>query len=169
LRLAGLGHQIGIEFLREMGVAAPRFGMVLPDLELAWAPLGSELEQRYLGALRAAINCAYANREIVTHLTRRVLEHFFPVGRFDLLFDVSHNTCKEEWHMVAGKRRRLFVHRKGATCAFGVGHADLPPNFAAVGQPVIIGGSMGTSSAILAGIRPRSAPSPPLVMAPAAP
>ncbi|HEY7991048.1 MAG TPA: RtcB family protein [Stellaceae bacterium] len=147
----GLGHQIGTEFLREMAVAAPDFGLVLPDLELACAPLRSELGQRYLGAMRAATNCAYANRQIVTHLTRRVLEHFFPGGRFDLLFDVSHNTCKEEWHAVGGKRRLLFVHRKGATRAFGVGHSDLPAAFAAVGQPVIIGGSMGTSSAILAG------------------
>ena len=147
----GLGHQIGTEFLREMVVAAPGFGLSLPDLELACAPIASELGQRYLGAMRAAINCAYANRQIVTHLTRRVLEHFFPGGRFDLLFDVSHNTCKEEWHVGAGKRRKLFVHRKGATRAFGIGHPDLPPAFAAVGQPVIIGGSMGTSSAILAG------------------
>ncbi len=150
----GLGHQIGTEFLREMAEAAPGFGLVLPDLELASAPITSELGQRYLGAMRAAINCAYANRQIITHLTRRVLAHFFPGGGFDLLFDVSHNTCKEEWHLVGGKRRRLFVHRKGATRAFGAGHAGLPAAFAAVGQPVIIGGSMGTSSAILAGNQP---------------
>lgn len=150
----GLGHQIGTEFLREMAVAAPGFGLALPDLELASAPIASELGQRYLGAMRATINCAYANRQIITHLTRRVLAHFYPGRGFDLLFDVSHNTCKEEWHLVAGRRRRLFVHRKGATRAFGAGHAELPPVFAEVGQPVIIGGSMGTSSAILAGNPP---------------
>ena len=147
----GLGHQIGTEFLREMAVAAPTHGIALPDLELACAPLFSELGQRYLGAMRAAINCALANRQILTHLARRVFGHFFPERTLELLFDVSHNTCKEEWHEVAGKRRHLFVHRKGATRAFGAGHPDLPPALRPVGQPVFIGGSMGTGSAIMVG------------------
>jgi len=151
----GLGHQIGTEYLREMAVAAPSHNLVLPDLELACAPIRSELGQRYLGAMRAGTNCAYANRQIISHLTRRVLQHFFPGGGFDLLFDVSHNTCKEEWHGIDGKKRHLFVHRKGATRAFGAGHPDLPPAFAAIGQPVFIGGSMGTSSAIMAGAAAR--------------
>ncbi len=155
----GLGHQIGTEFLREMAVAAPDHGIILPDLELACAPLRSELGQRYLGAMRAAINCALANRQILTHLARRVFGHFFPDRSLDLLFDVSHNTCKEEWHDVAGRKRHLFVHRKGATRAFGAHHPDLPAAYAAVGQPVFIGGSMGTSSAIMVGasIRPERA------------
>ncbi len=147
----GLGHQIGTEFLREMAVAAPSFGIDLPDLELACAPLSSELGRRYLGAMRAAINCAFANRQILTHLTRRVFSHFFPDCRLVLLFDVSHNTCKEEWHDIGARHRRLFVHRKGATRAFGAGQLDLPREFQAVGQPVLIGGSMGTASAIMAG------------------
>ena len=147
----GLGHQIGTEFLREMAIAAPSHAIVLPDLELACAPIQSELGRRYLGAMRAAINCALANRQILTHLTRRVFKHFFRDISLDLLFDVSHNTCKEEWHDVAGRRRLLFVHRKGATRAFGAQHPDLPPAYAAVGQPVFIGGSMGTSSAIMIG------------------
>jgi len=151
----GLGHQIGTEFLREMAVAAPGHGIVLPDLELACAPLRSELGQRYLGAMRAAINCALANRQILTHLTRRVLGHFFPGRAFDLLFDVSHNTCKEEWHEAAGRKRCLFVHRKGATRAFGATHPDLPTAYAPVGQPVFIGGSMGTASAIMVGASTR--------------
>jgi len=151
----GLGHQIGTEFLREMAVAAPDHGIVLPDLELACAPIQSELGQRYLGAMRAAINCALANRQILTHLARRVFGHFFPDRSLDLLFDVSHNTCKEEWHDVAGRQRRLFVHRKGATRAFGALHPDLPAAYAAVGQPVFIGGSMGTSSAIMVGASTR--------------
>lgn len=155
----GLGHQIGTEFLREMAVAAPGHGIALPDLELACAPILSELGGRYLGAMRAAINCALANRQILTHLTRRVFGHFFPAIRLDLLFDVSHNTCKEEWHEVDGRKRLLFVHRKGATRAFGAGHPDLPADFSAVGQPVFIGGSMGTASAIMAGagVRPERA------------
>ena len=147
----GLGHQIGTEFLREMAIAAPVLGIALPDLELACAPLASELGRRYLGAMRAGINCALANRQVLTHLARRVFRHFFPEASLDLLFDVSHNTCKEEEHEVAGRRRRLFVHRKGATRAFGSGHPGLPMRFAEVGQPVFVGGSMGTASAIMAG------------------
>jgi tRNA-splicing ligase RtcB (3'-phosphate/5'-hydroxy nucleic acid ligase) len=151
----GLGHQIGTEFLREMAIAAPSHGIVLPDLELACAPIRSELGRRYLGAMRAAINCALANRQILTHLTRRVVQHFFPDATLDLLFDVSHNTCKEESHEVAGRNRPLFVHRKGATRAFGAHHAGLPEAFAAIGQPVLIGGSMGTSSSIMVGAAAR--------------
>jgi len=155
----GLGHQIGTDFLREMALAAPAHGITLPDLELACAPIRSELGQRYLGAMRAGINCALANRQIITHLTRRVFAHFFPDTALPVLFDVSHNTCKEEEHEISGERRRLFIHRKGATRAFGAGHPDLPPTFAATGQPVFIGGSMGTSSAIMVGptLRPEHA------------
>lgn len=147
----GLGHQIGTDFLREMALAAPALGISLPDLELACAPIRSELGERYLGAMRAGINCALANRQIITHLTRRVFAHFFPDATLPVLFDVSHNTCKEEEHEVAGKWRRLFVHRKGATRAFGAGRPDLPAVFAKTGQPVFIGGSMGTMSAIMVG------------------
>jgi tRNA-splicing ligase RtcB len=147
----GLGHQIGTDYLREMAVAAAGFGIVLPDRELACCPIRSELGQRYLGAMRAATNCALANRQILTHLTRGAFAHVFGGVEMTLLFDVSHNTCKEEPHPVEGKPRRLFVHRKGATRAFGPGSPALPPEFAAVGQPVLIGGSMGTSSYVLAG------------------
>jgi tRNA-splicing ligase RtcB len=147
----GLGHQIGTEFLREMAIEAPRAGIHLPDRELACAPIRSELGQRYLGAMRAAINCALANRQIICHLTRQVFSAFFPGCRLDLLFDVSHNTCKAERHVVEGVAREVYVHRKGATRAFGPGHRTLPPPLDAVGQPVLIGGSMGTCSYILVG------------------
>lgn len=147
----GLGHQIGTEFLKEMVVTAKASGIELPDRELACAPINSEVGERYLGAMRAAINCALANREILGHYVRRVFEHFFPNRDQRLLFDVSHNTCKVEPHVVAGKRRELFVHRKGATRAFGPGHASLPLALRSVGQPVLVGGSMGTGSYILVG------------------
>jgi len=147
----GLGHQIGTDYLREMAVAAPAAGIALPDRELACAPLKSELGQRYLGAMRAGINCALANRQILSHLARQVFTEVFPGVHPPLLYDVSHNTCKEETHTVDGHKRRLFVHRKGATRAFGPGHAELPREYAEVGQPVLIGGSMGTASYILAG------------------
>lgn len=146
----GLGHQIGTDYLREM-VAAPASGIALPDRELACAPLNSALGQRYLGAMRAAINCALANRQILTHLARAAFAEVFPGVHLPLLYDVSHNTCKEETHIVDGRRRRLFVHRKGATRAFGPGHPELPREYAQAGQPVLIGGSMGTASYILAG------------------
>ena len=151
----GLGHQIGTEYLREMALEAPRQGIVLPDLELACATIRSELGQRYLGAMRAAINCALANRQILTHLTRGIFARYFAGRLLALLFDVSHNTCKEERHEVGGQERHLFVHRKGATRAFGARHPELPAAYAAVGQPVFIGGSMGTSSAIMVGAATR--------------
>lgn len=147
----GLGHQIGTEFLKEMVVTAAEAGIELPDRELACAPINSEVGQRYLGAMRAAINCALANREILGHYARRVFHHFFPTRELELLFDVSHNTCKVEPHAIDGKERDLFVHRKGATRAFGPGHPSLPEALRSVGQPVLIGGSMGTGSHILAG------------------
>lgn len=147
----GLGHQIGTEFLKEMVLTAKASGIALPDRELACAPIRSEVGERYLGAMRAAINCALANREILGHYARRVFAHFFPGCDLRLLFDVSHNTCKVEAHAVDGKRRELFVHRKGATRAFGPGHESLPDALRPVGQPVLIGGSMGTGSYILAG------------------
>jgi tRNA-splicing ligase RtcB len=147
----GLGHQIGTDYLREMVVAAPGFGIRLPDRELACAPIGSALGQRYLGAMRASINCALANRQVLTHLTRQVFAELLPQAALELLFDVSHNTCKEEVHPVDGVQRTLFVHRKGATRAFAPGHPDLPAPLQHTGQPVFIGGSMGTASYVLAG------------------
>jgi tRNA-splicing ligase RtcB len=147
----GLGHQIGTEFLRRMVEQAPRHGLTLPDRELACAPIRSDLGQEYLGAMRAAINCALANRQILTHLVRDVFAELLPTARMPLLYDVSHNTCKVEIHRIDGKERQLHVHRKGATRAFGPGHPDLPAALRAAGQPVLIGGSMGTGSYVLAG------------------
>jgi len=147
----GLGHQIGTEFLKSMVVAAAGHGINLPDRELACAPLDSDLGRAYLGAMRAAINCALANRQVLTHLARQVFGEILPGAHLPLLYDVSHNTCKEETHVVDGQPRRLFVHRKGATRAFGPGHPALPAELRGAGQPVLIGGSMGTASYILAG------------------
>lgn len=147
----GLGHQIGTEFLKRMAKAAQQYGIALPDRELACAPIDSPVGQQYLGAMRAAINCALANRQIITHLTRQVFAELFPGTQLNLLYDVSHNTCKEERHRVGREERRLYVHRKGATRAFGPDHPDLPPALRPHGQPVLIGGTMGTASYILAG------------------
>lgn len=149
----GLGHQIGTEYLKRMAVTASSHGIVLPDRELACAPIDSELGQRYLGAMRAGINCALANRQILTHLTRAAFAQLFPAARLELLYDVSHNTCKQEFHALGGEPRELYVHRKGATRAYGPGHPSLPEDLLNAGQPVLIGGSMGTASYILAGTR----------------
>ncbi len=147
----GLGHQIGTEFLRRMTLSASHYGLHIPDRELACAPIESPLGASYLGAMRAAINCALANREIITHLARQAFAQVVPEARLRLLYDVSHNTCKLESHQIDGQPRRLFVHRKGATRAFGPGHPEIPAALRTFGQPVLIGGSMGTASYILAG------------------
>ncbi len=149
----GLGHQIGTEFLKKMLMAAGQHGITLPDRELACAPINSDVGQEYLGAMRAAINCALANRQILTHLVREAFAHLLPKAKLPLIYDVSHNTCKVEDHVVDGKPRRLYVHRKGATRAFGPGHPDIPEALRSAGQPVLIGGSMGTGSYVLAGTK----------------
>jgi tRNA-splicing ligase RtcB len=147
----GLGHQVGTDYLRDMAIQAPSFGLQLPDRELACAPIRSDLGQRYLGAMRAAMNCALANRQILTHLCRDAFSRLIPSFDGQLLYDVSHNICKEEEHAVGGRLRRLHVHRKGATRAFGPAHPAVPEALRGAGQPVLIGGSMGTSSYVLAG------------------
>ena len=149
----GLGHQIGTEFLASMASKAKQQGIWLPDRELACALIESTLGRSYLGAMRAGINCALANRQILTYLTRKVFDDALPGTQLTLLYDVSHNTCKRETHTIDGKTKQLFVHRKGATRALGPGHPDLPTGLREVGQPVIIGGSMGTASYILAGTK----------------
>jgi tRNA-splicing ligase RtcB len=147
----GLGHQIGSEALRGMLEVGRRHGIELPDRELACAPLRSPEGERYLGAMRAAINVALANRQVLTHLAREAFASVLPQAQLSLLYDVSHNTCKLETHELDGKPRELYVHRKGATRAWGPGHPGLPERLRPVGQPVLIGGSMGTSSWVLAG------------------
>jgi len=147
----GLGHQIGTEFLREMAITAADHGIDLPDRELACAPIRSETGQRYIGAMRSAINCALANRQIIGHLMREVFARFWPGRDLPLMFDVSHNTCKPEQH-ADSEARLLYVHRKGATRAWGPGHPGVPPRYREIGRPVLIGGSMGTESWVLAGM-----------------
>jgi tRNA-splicing ligase RtcB len=149
----GLGHQIGTDFLKRMAMSASQYGIRLPDRELACAPINSDLGRTYLGAMRAAINCALANRQILTHLVRQVFADILPQAALSMLYDVSHNTCKVEEHRANGESRKLYVHRKGATRAFGPGHPDVPEPLRAVGQPVLIGGSMGSGSYVLAGTK----------------
>ena len=147
----GLGHQVGTEFLKRMVISAKSYGIELPDRELACAPINSDLGRSYLGAMRAAINCALANREVITHLVREAFATVLPQAALKLIYDVSHNTCKVEEHAVDGEKKQLFVNRKGATRAFGPGHPDLPEALKTIGQAVLIGGTMGTASYILVG------------------
>ncbi len=147
----GLGHQIGTDYLKQMAAQAASYGIDLPDRELASVPVNSPLGADYLGAMRSGINCALANRQILTELVRRVFSKIFPNAQLKMLYDVSHNTAKLEKHNVNGQAKQLLVHRKGATRSFGPGSDDLPAKYKDFGQPVLIGGSMGTSSYILAG------------------
>ena len=149
----GLGYQVCDDSLRTMLRAAERHGIDLPDRQLAAAPLGSDEARRYFAAMACAINFAFANRQMMTHFVRQAMEAF--TGRADLglelVYDVCHNIAKWERHQVDGAERRLCVHRKGATRAFGPGHPDVPAAYRAVGQPVLVPGDMGRYSYVLAG------------------
>jgi tRNA-splicing ligase RtcB len=146
-----LGHQIGTDYLVRLAEAAQRLGIGYGDRELACAPIDSPEGRDYFGAICAGVNCALANRQVIGGLVRKVLLHHFPAARVSLVYDVSHNTCKREEHRVAGKTRLLHIHRKGATRAFGPGHPDLPLPYRETGQPVFLGGTMGTFSYVLRG------------------
>ena len=152
----GLGHQTCSEYLRRIEKRHGDLLETLPDKELAAAPAGSELAHEYYGAMCAAINYAWVNRQLITHRTRKVFGHVFEADPIDdlgmeLLYDVAHNIAKRETHVVDGEERDLYVHRKGATRAFPAGREEVPAAYREVGQPVIIPGSMGTGSYVLRG------------------
>jgi tRNA-splicing ligase RtcB len=147
----GLGHQVATDYMPKMVKAAQVAGIALSQKQLACAPINSTTGQQYLGAMRAAINSALANRQLLTHLVRQVFSDVLGQTQLSLLYDVSHNTCKKETYAVEGKKTQLYVHRKGATRAFGPQKNELPHAFKNIGQPVLIGGTMGTSSFILRG------------------
>ena len=154
----GLGYEICDNYVRSLQDAPRKYGIELPDRQLVCAPVESPEGRRYLAAMRAAANYAWANRQMLLHLTREVFEHFFGAGAeslgLDLIYDVAHNIAKLERHVVDGKERLLCVHRKGATRAFPPGHPDLPERYRATGQPVLIPGDMGRCSYLLVGRPP---------------
>jgi tRNA-splicing ligase RtcB len=151
----GFGHQVGTDYLRRFDEAMPRYGITVRDRELACAPFRSPEGQAYFAAMTAAANTAFANRQLITHRVREVMARVFsrPAEALGLevIYDVCHNTAKVERHAVEGATVELVVHRKGATRAFGPGAPDVPAAYRALGQPVIIGGSMETGSALLVG------------------
>ena len=151
----GLGHQTCNDYLRKIEKHHRGLLEQLPDKELAAAPAGSQLAEEYYGAMNAAINFAWVNRQLITHRTRQVFERVFETAwedlEMELLYDVAHNIAKKETHDVSGTDRELYVHRKGATRAFPAGHPDVPASYRDVGQPVIIPGSMGAGNYVLCG------------------
>ena len=151
----GFGHQVCSDYLEVMRSAARRYGIALADPQLAAAPFRSTEGQRYFGAMQAAANYAWANRQALTGLTREIFEKAFGLGAkaldMRLVYDVAHNIAKLEEHPIGGRMTKVIVHRKGATRAFGPGHPELPPAYASSGQPVIIPGDMGRCSYLLAG------------------
>jgi len=148
----GLGHQVCTDYLALMGPAMKRYDITLPDRQLACVPIQSEEGQAYLGAMCAAANFAWANRQGMTHFLRRSFAKVFGDGaRLELIYDVCHNIAKHERYEVDGKMRDLLVHRKGATRAYPPGHREIPEAYSDTGQPVLIPGSMGTASWVLAG------------------
>jgi tRNA-splicing ligase RtcB len=149
----GLGHQVCTDHLKILENATKKYHITIPDRQLACAPVTSPEGKAYFGAMAASANYAWANRQIITHTTRQVLSKMFRIGyeEMKLIYDVAHNVAKIEEHMVDGKRGEVCVHRKGATRAFGPGSRDLPGDLVSTGQPVIIPGSMGTSSYVLCG------------------
>ncbi len=146
-----LGHQIATDYLPVLAKAAKKYGIPIKEKELVCAPINSSEGQKYFKAMICGVNCALANRQVITHLIREVFKKFFPKIHLKVLYDVSHNTCKVERYRINGKMVKLYVHRKGATRAWGPGRKELPRDYVEVGQPVIIGGSMGTASYILVG------------------
>ncbi len=148
-----LGHQIATDYLPVLAKAARKYGIPIKEKELVCAPIDSEEGKAYFKAMCCGINCALANRQVITHLVRLVFNRVFPKLHLKLLYDVSHNTCKVEYHNIEGTKKKLYVHRKGATRAWGPGRPELPETYRKVGQPVIIGGSMGTASYILVGTK----------------
>ncbi|MCK4883305.1 MAG: RtcB family protein, partial [Candidatus Diapherotrites archaeon] len=151
----GFGHQVASDYLDKMESASSKFGIDLPDRQLACAPIQSDEAQDYFLAMKCAVNYAFCNREIITHWVREVFEKVFERTAEDLemnlLYDVAHNITKVEEHKIDGKNKKLQVHRKGATRAFAAGRKEIPQTYRKTGHPVIIPGDMGTASYILVG------------------
>jgi tRNA-splicing ligase RtcB len=152
----GLGHQVCSDHTQSMGSIMGRYGIKVPDRQLACVPVESPEGSSYLSAMAASANFGRANRQVLAHAARTVFESIAG-SSLDLLYDVSHNLAKLETHEINGAPTLLCVHRKGATLALPPGHADLAPEFQQFGQPVLVPGSMGTASYVLRGITGSSA------------
>lgn len=150
-----LGHQVGTDYLKKLGAASKKYGIPIREKELVCAPFKSPEGREYFSAVNCAINCAFANRQVLAHLTRKVFNSVFGTGEKEIktLYEVAHNTAKLEQHQVGGEQKKLIVHRKGSTRAFGPGRKEIPEKYRETGQPVLVGGTMGTCSYILRGTK----------------
>jgi tRNA-splicing ligase RtcB len=146
-----LGHQIGTDYLKTLAEASRKYNIPIRDRELVCAPINSEEGKQYFGAMCCALNYAHANRQVIVHLIRQGFEKIFPNSDVKTFYEISHNSCKAETHVIDGKEKVVYVHRKGATRAFGPGRKEIPKAYRKIGQPVLIGGTMGTQSYILHG------------------
>ncbi|MDI6606277.1 MAG: RtcB family protein [Candidatus Omnitrophota bacterium] len=153
----GLGYQVCDDYTRSMIRCLQKYNIQVPDRQLACAPVNSEEGKAYLGAMKCAANYAWANRQCLMHLSRKVFERVFAMSwqkmGMELIYDVAHNIAKIEKYKIEGKEKKLCVHRKGATRAFGPGHPALPQRYKKTGQPVIIPGDMGRNSYLLVGTK----------------
>lgn len=151
----GLGHQVCDDYIRVMMDAAKKYQIELPDAQLCCAPVSSPEGKRYFEAMACAANFAFTNRQMITHWVRETFEKFFKMSpkdlRLDLIYDVCHNIAKIESHTIDGEKKKLCVHRKGATRAFPPLHPDIPEEYRSIGQPVLIPGDMGRCSYVLVG------------------
>jgi tRNA-splicing ligase RtcB len=148
-----LGHQIGSDYLKVLAQASRKYNIPIREHELVCAPIKSEEGKRYFSACCCGINYAFANRQVLTHLVRDSFNRILPKSELSMLYDIGHNTCKVEEHIIDNKIKKVYVHRKGATRAFAAGRSELPGSYQKIGQPVIIGGTMGTASYILVGTK----------------
>ena len=148
-----LGHQIGTDYLKVLKRASEKYHIPIREAELVAAPIESPEGRQYISAVQAGINCAFANRQAIGGLVRKAFEKVFSLGsgRVRTMYEVGHNNLKFEKHDVDGTQKRLLVHRKGATRAFGAGRREVPERYRGVGQPVLVGGTMGTASYVLVG------------------
>ncbi len=145
----GLGHQTCSDYIVKM---EEKYGHShLADRQLAYAPIKSRLGEDYIGAMKSAANFAFCNRQLISHLVREAFKKYFPASELKLVYDVAHNIAKQEEFEIDGKKRKLYVHRKGATRSFGKGNKAIPKKYRNIGQPIFIPGSMGTASYVLAG------------------
>ncbi|MBI4428013.1 MAG: RtcB family protein [Ignavibacteriales bacterium] len=147
----GLGHQVCTDYLEIMQEAMPQYGISIVDRQLACVPIKSQEGQSYLKAMAAAANFAFANRQMMSHWTRQAFARVIGNGNLKLVYDVCHNIAKEEVHIVDGSRKKVLVHRKGATRAYPKHRPEIPQDYFEIGQPVLIPGSMGTCSYVLVG------------------
>ena len=151
----GFGHQVATDYIRIMMQAMPKYGIILPDRELACVPFSSPEGKAYFDAMAAAANFAWANRQMITHEVRKSWKNILgdAGGELSVVYDVAHNIAKIEEYFMEGKYKKVIMHRKGATRAFGPGQEEIIKEYRSAGQPVLIPGSMGTASFVLVGTK----------------